>query len=290
MNVPKRVYHYTSSCVAINHILPSRSIRIGSLGATNDPRETREWGFPIMMGRSDPNQSLDWNAILELNQLQEVANRIRFEEWWVLCTTQNDSDLKNSNLDALGLAYFKYGYAHPRMWASYGDGHKGICFEFDGAELHSAVLEVANPSDIFCGPVVYANEWDPPNRDRALAFQLDYKDISRKGEEDAIRDHIRSNYKSFFLEKSRDWETETEYRWLVHGTSGPFFVDISKALRSVIVGVDFQSFDGQTLWRLCADLGVGVEKMYWNNRIPTKQIWNEPAISSPTDSHSNESV
>ncbi|MHB1099304.1 MAG: DUF2971 domain-containing protein [Burkholderiales bacterium] len=271
MDIPKRIYHYTSRATALEHILPTKKIRIGSLGLTNDPRETKEWGFPVRLAP----RPIDLDRDLDLvNQFQDAANRIRREDWWALCTCRDDPDLVEPNLNQPDLTHFKYGYARGRMWAQYAENHKGVCFEFDGLELHKAVAAAVGQNPLFFGPITYVDEWDVINlKKRGDAFQFSYAMVSDAGLEEGVRDHIRRHYQHFLLEKSPDWATESEFRWLVNSASGPFFVDITASLRSVIVGVDFPAVYGPSLWRLCEQTGARVERMNWNNRIPGKGIW-----------------
>ena len=44
--IPTEVCHYTSKETAMEHILESKKIRLGRLGLTNDPRESKPWMVP----------------------------------------------------------------------------------------------------------------------------------------------------------------------------------------------------------------------------------------------------
>lgn len=272
MNVPKRIYHYTTKAIALEHILPTKKIRIGSLGSTNDPRETKDWGFPVHF-RGDSSFEV-------VHKVQITANRIRRNEWWGLCTCQDDPDLVEPGPDHFDTTHFKYGYARARMWAQYAENHRGVCLELDGTALHEAIVRAVGEKPLFYGAINYVDEWDFSNlRERGDAFQFLYEPLSAMGLEDGVRDHIRRHYRHFMLEKSLDWKTETEFRWLVNSDSGPFLVDISDALRSVIVGVDFPSVYGPSLWHLCEGTGTRVERMYWQNRTPGKSAWDKSSNS-----------
>lgn len=45
-SIPTEVCHYTSREIAVEHILESKRIRLGRLGLTNDPRESKRWRVP----------------------------------------------------------------------------------------------------------------------------------------------------------------------------------------------------------------------------------------------------
>ncbi len=271
MAIPELVYHYTKRETALELILPNRTIQFGSLGATNDPRETKEWGFVVM----DPPHHFTPDQFLEeMNALQNAANHIRQNEWWVLSLSRNDLDLVPPGPSRPDFTHFKYGYAHPRMWAQYAQNHAGICLEFDGPALHEAILRAVQPEDtVFFGNINYADEWDIESmKQRSMAFQLSYPDIHMLGIEHGLRCHIHNHYKNFFLEKTPDWKTESEFRWLVNSPQGPIRADISNALTSVIVGADFPH-DGPCVQTLRDISGVRLERMFWTNRVPHKQLW-----------------
>ena len=276
MKIPERVYHYTKRETTLERILPERTIQLGSLGRTNDPRETKEWGFSVM---NPPNiNTTDINLfVAEMNELQNVANHIRLNEWWVLSSSRDDVDLIPAKINQPDFTHFKYGYARSRMWAQYAQNHAGICLELDGPAIHEAIQETAQHGDIvFFGDIQYSDEWDVAGKiQRLQAGEISYPDIHKMGIKDGLRHHIRSHHKSFFLEKSLDWKCETEFRWLVNSNSRqePIRVDIGKALTSVIVGVDFPHVYGPCLRALCSALGVKLERMFWTGRVPTRQPW-----------------
>ncbi len=46
-NEHKYLYHYTKASTAINDILPSNRLMVGSYLSTNDPKETKQWEFNL---------------------------------------------------------------------------------------------------------------------------------------------------------------------------------------------------------------------------------------------------
>lgn len=288
MDIPKRLYHYTRREVALEKILPQRALKLGSLGETNDPREMQEWGFPV----GNIPAGLDISAmdkegrllfLEEMNVLQREANCIRLEEWWFLSLSCDDPDLVAPDLTRPDFSHFKYGYARSRIWAQYAQDHAGICLEFDGPALDKAIRSASQTeTNVFCGRVEYHDEF---NLRRAVttnspAFMLDYSAIQKLGGENGLRAHIRKHYDSFFLEKTPEWASEQEFRWLVNESRDPhdpILVDISTALTAVIVGVKFPSVYEPSVRVLCDSLGVRLERMTWSNRVPHKQLWEVSA-------------
>ena len=160
------------------------------------------------------------------------------------------------------------------MWAHYAENHRGVCLAFDGDLLHSAIQASCVEAHIFCGQVAYNDEWDRQAfKTRYRALELDYREIVTGDTCANLREHIRENFHPLLLEKAKDWESEREFRWLLNGTGGPYMVDITNAISSVIVGVDFPAVYGPSLRRLCDSWNVKLERMHWANRLPIRQHW-----------------
>lgn len=206
MNIPERVYHYTTMRTALDHILPSHSLKLGSLGDTNDPRETKGWSMPILFVSGElpqPDNSREGSRryFEAMDQILSVPNRIRREEWWVVCLTCDDDKIHGPS---------RKGYARPRMWAQYADNHRGICLEIDGLALHQAVLSASNHNPIFHGKVTYIDEeyatQDRERLSRGEAFTLDYTKLSASGFDDAVRGHIRKYHRHYLFGEVRGLE------------------------------------------------------------------------------------
>jgi DUF2971 family protein len=261
--IPERLYHYTTSKLALEKILPPLQLKMGSLGKTNDPRETKEWGFAIEnppMDLANPNE-----FVRQMDNIQKEMNRIRLEEWWALCLTQDGPYLAPTKVDTPDFSYELWGYARPNMWTHYAEDHKGVCLVLDGPTLHKAIIE-AVPAKVFYAPVNYGRELDINHDQRA--YQIEYPSTSSELL-DALRNHTIKHHGQFFLRKARDWRTESEFRWLVHAGCGPFFIDISLSIKKVIAGMHFNESDLTSLKVLCDDQGIEIGKMMWRNRIPT---------------------
>lgn len=272
MKIPKRIYHYTKLETALEYILPSATIRLGSIGITNDPRESKDWGFAVM---SPPQDLTPEKFLEEMAELQNIANHIRRKEWWFLSTCQDDPNLIVPKLEHVDFSHFDYGFARASMWAHYAQNHRGICLEFDGLALNEAINSAVVPGDlVFSGAVEYNDEFNFARmRHRGDALQISWPDVSKNNIVDGMRQHILARYDLFFLEKTKDWKVEQEFRWLVNSQRGPVEVDIRKSLRSIVVGTDFPSVYGPSIKSLAEKLKVRLERMFWTNRVPSKQLW-----------------
>jgi hypothetical protein len=263
--IPNKLFHYTKRETALEYILPTGRIKLSPFADTNDPVEVKTWGFPI---RHIPENKID--DISEFTGIQDEANRIRTQEWKLLCLTMDAPGYKEPEPGMLFTGHFLRGFCRSRMWAQYADRHTRVCLVFDGIKLDQSIKEVLGAtSTIFSGPVRYQDQWDKESLTEIGAFFLSYKEIGNADFSTGLRSHFLRNYEKFFLRKSRDWETEFEYRWLVHNTVlGPEYVPISASLHSVIVGVDFPKVYEPSLIEVCKNLNISAGRMYWTGRVP----------------------
>jgi len=273
MDKPTKVYHYTTLNTALEHILNDKTIRFGSLGLTNDPRETKEWGFAIM---DPPLEENNISHTITLSEdLNQRANKIRTNEWFVFCTSCNEPKRRSKRSKSRITELYKFGYSRPRMWAQYAGNHTGVCLEFSYQKLNKSIISnLAEACNLFSGHVEYDRDYDGVNyrnSEKMWAYQISYPGLSDLGLDNGLRDHIINHYDAFFLTKDIDWETEFEFRWLIHSPiiEGPFFFDISDSISSVLVGTDFPSVYEPTLIKLCEELNVPAGRMSWRNRKPS---------------------
>lgn len=258
------MYHYTSRDTALEHILSTRKIRLGPLSKTNDPRETKSWTFGIP-GEGDFPASLEEGKaeIDRVVRIFEAAEKIR-ANCKVLCMTMDDPTY-NSTLYPMN--DFKRGFGHSRMWAQYGEAHKGVCLIFDRAQLHQAIREnLTAGCNLYYGPVEYSEKI---SGSEITSTALDQREIARYGLEQFLNLHRHRYHHTFFFTKSKDWSGEFEYRWVVIGDHDESeFVPIDKAIAGVVVGVDFRRVYFPCLIPLCKELKIPAARIGWQNGVP----------------------
>ncbi|NOS90620.1 MAG: DUF2971 domain-containing protein [Cyclobacteriaceae bacterium] len=104
-----KLYHYCKLSTAIEHILPTKRLLLNTLGRTNDPREKKSFVFAgSSMNASDLAHPTNWSS--------KISGEIR-SDCKILCFCGDHSP------------YF--GYELSRMWALYGENHRGVCIELD---------------------------------------------------------------------------------------------------------------------------------------------------------------
>lgn len=255
----KYVYHYTKLETALEHILPSMTIRLGLLEKVNDPKESKPWSFQIHEGISQ-------NETLKHLDLHLEASSLAKSKTLVLCCSADDPELNLGKGDY----WFRRGFGHLRMWAQYADNSRGVCLVLDRELLHEAIRTEVGDEGLYHGRVAYRNRIGPikGESDLAYPFILQYAEIEKKGFKAAVDEHVHRFYEYIFLLKGSDWRDETEYRWVFRGeTNEPRFVDINGALRAVIIGMECPEVYLPSFERLCCDQGVSLCRMWWSTGI-----------------------
>jgi len=260
--IPTELFHYTSANTAIKKILRNQQIKIGLMKYVNDPRESKDWALlPKFTGI--PTDSLPTNEI----SVNREFTRIKQEEWKVVCFTVSDPKYKRYPKSKVDEG-FLYGACKPRMWASYADNHKGVCLKFNGMEFDKQIRinpkKTSKNRKVFCGKVKYFDHGDTLD-----SISIDHIELSRTAFSKGIRHHLLRYYKFFFLLKSKDWKTESEFRWLVQDENKEAeLLPIQGIVEEVIVGFDFPKMYYPTLIELCGLLHIHIREIIWRNGFP----------------------
>ena len=221
-NMSIQVGHYTSLEVACEHILPSGNIRFSPFQKTNDPRENKERVVSFDWSGDGPPPE-NWSDISNRAQ-HAILNCCQ-----VFCGTldakENPHKLKT-----------KLCFGHPRMWAQYGNSHRGICLVFDRDKLTDAIIGTPSSGKVYKGEVVYN---DFLNRELASDIDLDYDLFDPSDIECGIEEHIEKFQHGLFFRKDSDWASEDEYRWVIYRRAeGYVYVPFGDALTSIVLGTD----------------------------------------------------
>jgi Protein of unknown function (DUF2971) len=271
------VAHYTRCDTAVDYILKNKSLRLGPLNATNDPRETKTWHFAVGSSgshKSSPN-SYELKALAKRNV---DFDRLLKQGCKILCVSQDAE--KAFKQDISDRAYGK-----PRMWSQYAGNHTGVCLLFDKENLNQTLKDKFKDQELFSGPVEYGNFHDvaaPGWMEQMEAFQLSADDIVANGLEATLRAHRDKHHQVFFYRKNKDWENESEYRWIVHGdTDEPEFIPIETALRAILLGIDFPLERLNDVYEYCTATETSISRIVWINGMPGVH-WFEPShLSAP---------
>lgn len=263
----KYFYHYTNSSAFAEGILAAGKLRFSRFQNVNDPRESKNWLF----GYYNTN-SID----LDFQVIEEKLNESLKHSWRVGCFASDPYEAlvtkkrEDAGEDILG-AIYERGHSRPRMWAHNGENYKGSCLVFDKAKLDADIRASAKAM----GSVVYAREVEYRNprvvvklgRPDALMISVD--EINRLGFDGAVQAHISRHWKELFFLKSRDWEQEREYRWVVSGNGNEdFYIDIRNALVGIALGNHFPDTLKPDVAKYAQANPVSLAIMNWKNGVP----------------------
>lgn len=257
--IPKDLFHYTKKDTALEKILFECRIKLGQLRYTNDPRETKNPSF------SFSNATIDSWSIEMYEKVINEARRIYQEEWNVLCMTKNLPTRKYRDEKLQGvMEQSRHGYAHPKMWAHYGENHSGVCIVFDGKKLEANIKSsLKGRCTVFSGSVNYKAYGILHNR------PIDEADIDKYGLTEGIRKYFFKNHMELFLTKHPDWKSETEFRWIIHNKSNcPEFVNIEGTIKYILVGSEFPKAYEESIKELCKKIKIPAGKIVWINGMP----------------------
>jgi len=265
----KYLYHYTTMEIAVEYILKNRTLKIGKLINTNDPKESKSWKLSISTdeGSKLKNYSLDDISEEVTRELKRKVN--------VICFCKDKPPLSGSPLEDI----YKRGFCKPIMWAQYAENHEGLCLVFEKDGLQKAISEQSGGCDIYQGDVHYINRPVVHDlNDDTYTINIDYSE--KFGLKRYLRAHVRTYFKRLFFEKMEDWKDEDEYRWvLVKEEERDILVDFQDALKGVMFGVNVNQAQIGSVVQATKEYKLTYEQLEWNNCTPwvTGRInWSQP--------------
>lgn len=252
------LYHYTSAST-LAKILESRQLRMGRYSQTNDPRETSSWSPSVDLDEGDENLSSD-----EMNQMFGRIGDVRDGVKLVCFTLDSEIDQPQFRLP------FHRGWARARMWHQYADGHAGVCLILDRTAWNEDLRKMGKDSraTTYEGPVRY--------EDAALGqyqslLTFSSSELRTEGSKNSIKRIMERHRQELFFMKNRDWESETEYRFLAVSDSPEEYIPISSSLVGIVLGQDFPSTELSVLEDRLRRNGfedVRCAHLYWSNGAP----------------------
>jgi hypothetical protein len=247
------LFHYARAEPTLDHILGEGRMRLSPFARMNDPREAKEWSVLVTSSDADTGGA-------DLNQISEQFNDLLKWKVKVACFTADrmPNDRGPSALD--------FGWAHPRMWAHYGDDHAGVALGFRRDRL----------DELFCGafshaPAIWRGEIGYSDADPLMsgAFTIDAAKVRRHGLEEVLDHHATRFYRELFFTKLTDWASENEFRLLMQSTDGDFaHFEYGDALVAVCVGQHWDGTRDAQLLAACERLAITPSKVWWRNGHP----------------------
>lgn len=227
------LYHFTTKEILIEHILPTLNLKLNFLKNTNDPKEK------LMSTKFAINKVKFPGEYLELyDRFQKMID----DEYRIACFSSDY--MFNSKRYS--------GFQLVRMWATYGDNHKGVCLVIDKQKFADENLKDSKTTHL--QKVDYYAE---PSNKISKVSNNQIADI----ELDRIADF---SYNRIFFTKHHDWRTENEIRFLSKGNEG--YCSIKKSFVKIILGMDFDSrYVPAITNQIKKDFFIEVEKVNFNH-------------------------
>jgi hypothetical protein len=268
--IPVEVYHYTGLQTAIKKILKDRCLLLSEITKTNDPRESKTRLY----------NDVNWGTYLNNNTSTSlgIEDKEITGEWRVLCIScayyppcNFIEEYKEAQQDGRSGDHHRYGIGYSTMWAHYGEKHSGVCLIFDGQELAGNIEDRFNKEKgytIHHGFVRY--DYELSIRDLPAGDM----EINDSQKDDRQRHYLNKYFKEYFLYKSKEWQVEHEFRWLVHSKdrAEEMKVSIENTIKAVVIGVDVSDIDEQSIQMLCKNLGIQMYKMRWFHGRPRADL------------------
>ncbi len=206
----KFLYHFTNKEILIEHILPTFQLKLNTLNNTNDPKEKK-----MSVDNYFEKQSFKYAG-----EYFDIKNNIKefLDNDCKFCCFSGDYEFDNQKFDGFNL---------PRMWATYGDNHKGVCLKIDYNKF--CQFNKVNNEDVFLRQMQYKAENAHKLKKRNKIYESDSEKVTKQ--------IIRDNLELLFFTKHIDWLTEKEYRFLTLQQRD--YCTIKESIVSVIVGMEF---------------------------------------------------
>ncbi len=182
----------------------------------------------------------------------------------LLCMSKDD-ELQREE----GEAIYGCGFCLPRMWAQYGDLHRGVCLIFDRLLLTEKITQqLDNRGLLKANDVEYRDEpiWNVL-RDRTFILSAD---IAReRGTVEAVSSHLAEKWREMYFRKSCDWRDEREFRWIFNdGDSKEQFIRFEESLVGVVLGADYDGDSWGREYDYRINFGVDAASLHWRNGVP----------------------
>lgn len=204
----KYIFHYTSYNVLMDHILKTKKIRFGKMKDTNDPKESIG---PIFA----------YGCCNEEGDYSEAIREVRLEL----------NKYKTVSFCKDGKERFKRGYHKARMWAQYGDDHKGCCLIINREKFERSIYKGFYESEIYIKDITYSN-----HKETLTLTHLD--DLNKE-----VKRFVHQFNDYLLFHKTEDWSGETERRYIVYSENEYEYLSIEDSLEGLVFGHKFNNDD-----------------------------------------------
>lgn len=228
---PQTLYHFTKADTAIRKILPNMNLRMNRLGNMNDPKEN-------LLHITDLDDNIKDTLPFSDSTADEYVIALKISDETKIVSFSIDAEIISNNVKQK-----INGSQLQRMWAQYGGINTGICIEIDYEEFIKEnsvqIIELGikdkkvdyNNFQFQGIPTPEYGQLHVPGRINESVCLCDFwKELQNNDKFVNER----------FFTKNRDWEGESEYRFLAfHKSSEEIFLSFNKSIRRIILGINF---------------------------------------------------
>jgi hypothetical protein len=261
--------HYTGRYAALAHVLPMKLLRLSPFELMRDPLEAKDRYISVNPGQSWLGAK---HSMLEAvhGGINARVNAVLKQQFKLLSFTQDPDNAANG-----GEGLFGRGYARPRMWEQYAEGHRGICLLFSYERLIDVVdAQLASQPWSYRGEVRYRSMTDGLRADPQLVLERLTPDVLDAAAEELVADLLPD----LFFEKFDDYASEQEYRFVTRAEQRFVHVQYGSALRGVVMGAEFPSEELAPLLLQCAEAGAALLRMEWRQGLGQIAGFYNPTI------------
>ena len=259
------LFHYTKLQTALELILTSMQLRFSSFRNVNDPHERGYKSLSLNWSNREPIDE----SLIDYNKYQREVDSIRQDESKLLCFSKNTSTIVKTGSSVLDTdLYYKTGFFKMRMWAQYGDLHRGLCLAFSRDEMVEEIKKEYGEFKLYRGDIKYKDS----SLDMRKAYHIELNNKALENfREFFISEHLIKHRDDLFFTKNTDWRDEFEYRLLLltDNMKSDYFVQIKNSLKAVFCGLDFPDVYMSALRNLLKYTDVEIYKLDLSNGVPS---------------------
>ena len=154
------------------------------------------------------------------------------------------------------------GWNKPRMWAQYGENHRGACLVFSKQGIEAAInATTLTTGRRSTGYIRYTQK----NRMPYESFTINAAQMIQQGVARYAETFATVNRERIFFRKHIDYRDEAEFRIALYDPEGKYeFLDVSDALKGVIWGDKSTDRQLKSLHPQCYGQNLGCGFIHWD--------------------------
>lgn len=257
------LFHFTRKDTALELILFNRTLRFGEFSGTNDPQEYKSKSTGVIgWGWEDHHDQ-------KIEEVTLLIDKILREKSKFMSFCQND--IVAGNLQS-------HGVLKSRMWAQYGENHRGVCIVVSKAKL---IEQLTTEFDLNYR-LDYGNiRYEEPDLSRNIpCLDIDGQELDNLTSSDVAINFVTNHIDELLFTKQPDYKDETEFRLVLtpkslEHVSVPIYVDLLQCVHSIILGDAFPKVYKPTIFQLAQELKIPVKKLHWEHHAYILLNWDK---------------